>query len=396
MKKITSILIIGLSYTGLYAQFTVQKGTDLTIQSAVVLTIDTDVENAGDIQNDGGTISFSGNWDNQNNLGGFTRNSIGNILLVGANQQITGAFPLFFPSVKLEGTGIKAIKQQVDIDNFLDLGDLELSIHNVKLFLLNDDVNSLKRNEGFISSQDKGFFYRKINKTGSYLYPMGSKASGQLLYRPIEIGQNDNQNNNIFGIAFLEKNPDQAYYYRESKKENILDINSKFYHILDREEGNSVLRVNYFYSSVDGYSALANWKDNIWENIVLNKSSDLSDPKLDKLMIFDLNKNLVNIPVALANLTESYNLVFYNSYSPDGDGKNDTWTIGNIDSYPDNEISIFNRWGGEVFKTKAFSSTNRWDGSALKDGTYYYLLKVKIGDEYKVFKGFISLIKNQK
>ncbi len=393
MKKFVVIVLVNLFFMQLHAQLVIKDGAELTVQKGVELTVDTDIENDSEILNDG-TLFVAGNWDNKNQLGGFLKKSIGLIVLEGASQELTGMFPLFFPSIKLEGTKVKSLKQKTEIGSNLDLGDRELSIEGNKLILLNASENALNRKDGFISSSEQGFFYRKLGPAGNYLYPMGAIDKGQLLYRPIEINSSSNEENTV-GVSFLNKDPNTVYYYRDSKKENIREVNSKYYHVLNRTVGNSSLNINYFYHDSEEYTSLAGWINNFWENIPSSKPSTVVGQDLNIQITFSPDK-IENLPVTLASLTESHNLVFYNSYSPDGDGKNDTWTIGNIDDYPDNEITVFNRWGGEIFRTKSFSSVNRWDGSSLNDGTYYYLLKVKIGTEYKVFKGFISLVKNQK
>jgi hypothetical protein len=42
-------------------------------------------------------------------------------------------------------------------------------------------------------------------------------------------------------------------------------------------------------------------------------------------------------------------LKFYSGITPNGDGNNDSWKIDNIESFPDNTVQIFNRWGSEVW-----------------------------------------------
>lgn len=67
-------------------------------------------------------------------------------------------------------------------------------------------------------------------------------------------------------------------------------------------------------------------------------------------------------------------LVFYNGFSPNGDGTNDAFVIKNSDKYPDNELKIFNRWGNEVFFEKNYRGNFEgfWDGNQLPDGVYFY------------------------
>jgi len=68
-------------------------------------------------------------------------------------------------------------------------------------------------------------------------------------------------------------------------------------------------------------------------------------------------------------------LAIMSSMSPDGDGKQDSFVILGIDSYPDNELVIFNDLGLEIFKRKNYA--NDWDGTyqgkILPPGVYYYV-----------------------
>ncbi len=67
-----------------------------------------------------------------------------------------------------------------------------------------------------------------------------------------------------------------------------------------------------------------------------------------------------------------------NSFSPNGDGLNDQWSITNLPK--DNEVWLFNRWGELVFKQKNYDGS--WDGlgsngEALRSGTYIYKIRYK-------------------
>ena len=64
------------------------------------------------------------------------------------------------------------------------------------------------------------------------------------------------------------------------------------------------------------------------------------------------------------------------------------------DCNPINELTILNRWGSEVFKAKNYKNSNAWDGLGLNTGTYFYLLKVNVNNEPKVYKGFITLLRH--
>ena len=85
--------------------------------------------------------------------------------------------------------------------------------------------------------------------------------------------------------------------------------------------------------------------------------------------------------------------------SPNGDGTNDNWEIGGIENYPDNKLTILNRWGDILFSASPY--TNNWDGGTnkglvasngkLPDGTYYYVLI--LDKDTKPMRGFVELRK---
>jgi gliding motility-associated-like protein len=87
----------------------------------------------------------------------------------------------------------------------------------------------------------------------------------------------------------------------------------------------------------------------------------------------------------------------YHGISLNGDGTNDVFTIDNIEDFKNNHVSIFNRWGREIFSTSNYNNTtNYWpkkeDLNNLMPSTYFYV--VNFGDGSEIQKGWIELIKN--
>jgi gliding motility-associated-like protein len=80
-----------------------------------------------------------------------------------------------------------------------------------------------------------------------------------------------------------------------------------------------------------------------------------------------------------------------NVITPDnGDGKNDVFFIKNLDTNPNSQLMIFNRWGNEVFSSSNYQ--NNWDGDDLPDGTYFYTLVLQTGKDYK---GTVKIIREK-
>ncbi|MEQ7798604.1 Ig-like domain-containing protein [Pedobacter sp. ASV1-7] len=83
-----------------------------------------------------------------------------------------------------------------------------------------------------------------------------------------------------------------------------------------------------------------------------------------------------------------------NILSPNNDGYNDKWKIDNIDFYPNNEVKIFDKAGRLIYSKKGYD--NSWDGTfngtALAEGTYYYI--IDFGTNRRAFRGFITIVRN--
>lgn len=81
-------------------------------------------------------------------------------------------------------------------------------------------------------------------------------------------------------------------------------------------------------------------------------------------------------------------------FTPNGDGVNDNWYIEGITSYPENEVFVYNIYGNIVYTKKKY--TNDWqgtyNGAALPDGTYFYV--IKINDNQSEIKGSLDILRN--
>lgn len=84
-------------------------------------------------------------------------------------------------------------------------------------------------------------------------------------------------------------------------------------------------------------------------------------------------------------------LIKVNTFSPNGDGVNDTWNI-NLGTTENTSFSIFNKWGELVFETEEpiFNWDGKYIGSPLPVGSYFYILEINESD---VYKGSITIIR---
>jgi gliding motility-associated-like protein len=94
-------------------------------------------------------------------------------------------------------------------------------------------------------------------------------------------------------------------------------------------------------------------------------------------------------------ITTASDLVIYTGFTPNGDGINDYWDIDNVIFYPNITVEVYNRWGGQVFSSRGYTSEKRWDGTYKgKDvsiGTYYYV--INLNDGSKPITGHVTIIR---
>ncbi len=88
--------------------------------------------------------------------------------------------------------------------------------------------------------------------------------------------------------------------------------------------------------------------------------------------------------------------VFLNTFTPNGDGKNDFFTVENLSEYPNSELTVFTRWGNKVYESSPYKGD--WNGACntckkgaekLSDGVYYYIFTDK--DTEKQYNGYVNI-----
>lgn len=78
--------------------------------------------------------------------------------------------------------------------------------------------------------------------------------------------------------------------------------------------------------------------------------------------------------------------------SPNSDGLNDAFVIHGLGKYPDNHLTIFNRWGNIVYETHGYK--NDWagenkNGDKVPEGTYFVILDIPNADI--TLKGYVEI-----
>jgi len=79
-----------------------------------------------------------------------------------------------------------------------------------------------------------------------------------------------------------------------------------------------------------------------------------------------------------------------NIFTPNGDGDNDSFVP--FEAFPGKwNLTIFNRWGTEVFTTSNLSKG--WNGEESPAGTYYWILQPRDGQQGESVSGYVTLLR---
>ena len=113
-----------------------------------------------------------------------------------------------------------------------------------------------------------------------------------------------------------------------------------------------------------------------------------------------LGENIVTVTVTdECTLQETTNMIVdiinckvdvFTVISPNGDGENDFLTFQGIHNFPNNHLTVLNRWGKKLLEVDHYN--NDWDGDNANEGTYFYVLELN-NSAKTIHKGSFSLLK---
>ena len=131
------------------------------------------------------------------------------------------------------------------------------------------------------------------------------------------------------------------------------------------------------------------------ENIIVIPQQTKIEPTTTPLQTTEnkpIEENIIKEEQAVQTKIEEFNpnIRRPNFISPNNDGINDVFRIDNLEAYPDNEIVIFDKTGKIIFQAAPYN--NDWDAANIQQGTYFYKLLIKEGQNKKIFKGSITIM----
>ncbi len=113
---------------------------------------------------------------------------------------------------------------------------------------------------------------------------------------------------------------------------------------------------------------------------------------LYSLTVRDQN-NCIDSATAVIEPSEVDCIYIPNSFTPNGDGKNDTWMIRNIGLRPNCTVLIFNKLGAKLFESRGYNEP--WDGTyngqPLPSDTYYFV--IDLGNGKPPINGPVTIVR---
>lgn len=126
--------------------------------------------------------------------------------------------------------------------------------------------------------------------------------------------------------------------------------------------------------------------------------ADLSDPTSLDPIADPIVTTTYTLTVTNGNCTATDEMILVvtppivapNTITPNGDGYNDTWLIQNIQNYPACRVTIYDRWGQQIYTTIGYTNSKPWDGTnrgkKIPPSVYYYVIELNSGASRDVDK----------
>lgn len=373
---------------------TLNKG-DLSVSSGTEVSTYFDFKNepSGNVLNDG-DFYFYGHYQNEGLFSYTTNSTTGYVVfegLMNGMQNISGTSPSSFYDVLFNKSGAAhSFRLTNDIAN---AGTVNLTNGVVLMDKENGGAFVFLKGAKHINTSDKSHVNGEVTKVGNeiFTYPVGDGG----YYRFAGISAPSHLAETYTGEYFLENSDPE---YPHASRTGIIEvIDDKEYWIINQSTptDNSVLVT----LSWDNRTTPAPLTANEAAGLHIVRWDEPQKLWVDEGGVVDYAARTVTTPVnvegfgvfTLGKIKEKDlnpgDVVIYQGVSPDGDGVNDYFIIDNIEQFPNNQVTIFNRWGRKVFETRSYNSNGNVfrgyaegnaivnKGDMLPTGTYYYVVE---------------------
>jgi gliding motility-associated-like protein len=358
----------------------VTNGTVLSIQSNSIFYDNGNFTNNGTVVNNG-NLSISGAWTNT----GTYQAGTGQMTFNGTGTQVINHDAQSISKLVISGGGEKLFTADISIEQELSLQQGILATNNQSKIILDQQAT-------VVGGSDSSYVQAVVYNTGTgmKLFPVGINSH----YTPVTL-TDVTGSTPVVGVQVFEPNPNSTF------DKSLVAVSPLRYWQITALSGS-------FDGSPVTLPLIGEDFSQSIENAVVGQAAGASDP-FQSLGVSSVNGDFQsgsitsNDPVTLAWVAvatvESPNrdILVYNAVTPNGDGKHDFLKMVNIEYYPNNQVTIVNRYGQTVFEMDAYNNVDRFfSGEAntgglktLTNGTYFYVIDKRNGD--KKISGFFIL-----
>lgn len=148
--------------------------------------------------------------------------------------------------------------------------------------------------------------------------------------------------------------------------------------------------------AVIGINTIATWSPS-YALSAIDITSPVANPSQTTTYTLKIEDTITGcIAIDYVTIYVESGLFIPTTFSPNGDGENDTWVVLGIDAYPDCLLNIYNRWGQHIYQATGYNLEKAWNGKGklgeLNEGVYFYELQLR-DSEKQILKGSITLIR---
>lgn len=174
----------------------------------------------------------------------------------------------------------------------------------------------------------------------------------------------------VFGLPTADAGPDQEIYFEEQ---------AQLGGVPTTEEGNLVVWTpDDLLITADSYNPT---------------TVEMTADQWFYLEVIDVN-GCSAVDSAFISIVPLVDVV--SGFTPNGDGMNEFWEIGNADFYPSLTVEVYNRWGELLYRSEG-GYGRPWDGNyngnPLPIGTYYYVITIDEPEYKTTLTGPVTILR---
>lgn len=432
LRALLSIALLFIAFNS-FAQPTIfyNDGALIGVDPSTIVWVGGHITNKqnGVIDNKG-DIYLTGDWTNED-PNGCLLPTTGTVILDGTAQSIQGTEVTTFNNLTCQGIGVKTLNQNTIVGGTTGTLALQANAFDLNGYtcnITNPLASAITRTSGYMisetlptSSNGYGLVQWEIGSTvDNYTIPFGTVSGSYIpfIYNvttagstggnisigtyPTDVTLSPNNRPLPSGVSNLnnsdgtESAPDVLDRFWIADINNFSTNPTADLTFTYREDEWDAIVGSTNIISEDSLEAWR-WDGSAWQNPTIGIANITANAVTANDIDYAGPWTLRKMDSTITLITDCNNLSLPNAFSPNGDGRNDLFSIHGWPSCVDDfNMIIFNRWGQKIYETENVSAY--WDGTfkgkSLDPGVYIYYINAKsFTGEDITRKGNISLIK---